>query len=655
MATTRMAPVSDLIVEDSAEVGNLQIIPNLPPADNPPPGPNIGTYPAGDIFIQPGPGANLFINWDAGASHATVWGGTTPGEQVAIINDDGSAIFNGSVTVGADPTQPMQAATKQYVDRHSGGGGGGGTDVRYVVKPSGDTTGLTDGLNIQNALTEFGAVQLAAGDYYVGGNNTTIDVPQSCSLIGLGFNTVLWNCATTSDIFRIHYYITWPSPSWDCDRTDQAEFASFQIRQKPGIVPTGGYAFNIGSGYNYSGSGDLRFLTNLDIHNILMNRIYGGFYVQPSLLYLFVHNNIGNNFTGGGFLYNDTGYWSGDLHYTDNEMVGPPGTTGLTIASGEVLHFVGNKLNGAGILFSGVGKSQSVIFTNTSIEGPGTGYAIDFGTGIAPKCPQFIGLQAQGFDALIGHPTNVENGFTIMAYLNEALADYPKGLVTNMVGSNVWVPPLPTGGGTGPAPVYQEFAEMSGPVNTLLTAYSGRSGLGFVPFTGETSNPAITLVTPILNGFSSAVVASGQQGAGNYGDMLSTVIPASADYTVSMVFSQFGTVPGGGIIPNGGVFFRASNSAYTTYQLLSSISGTLVQFILYSVVNGAATMLGQSNILAQYLLGPHTLAISAKGTSILCTLDGNTFITATDGSITAAGQGGFRLAGNLMGTNFSIQ
>ena len=41
------------------------------------------------------------------------------------------------VVLPADPTNPMEAATKQYVDNNSGGGGGGGS-IAFI--DGGDST-----------------------------------------------------------------------------------------------------------------------------------------------------------------------------------------------------------------------------------------------------------------------------------------------------------------------------------------------------------------------------------------------------------------------------------------------------------------------------------------------------------------------------------
>jgi len=65
-----------------------------------------------------------------------------------------------------DPTKPLEAATKQYVDAHAGnGGGGGGSASEITLTPVGGVSST----NVQDAIAELDAEKVAkAGDIMSG-------------------------------------------------------------------------------------------------------------------------------------------------------------------------------------------------------------------------------------------------------------------------------------------------------------------------------------------------------------------------------------------------------------------------------------------------------------------------------------------------------
>jgi len=77
--------------------------------------------------------------------------GTAVFQNVVNFLDDlsisGTAIFQGTPTLGADPTDSLQAATKQYVDANSGSGEGAQAWVDFDGSTSG-TAAVNDSLNI---------------------------------------------------------------------------------------------------------------------------------------------------------------------------------------------------------------------------------------------------------------------------------------------------------------------------------------------------------------------------------------------------------------------------------------------------------------------------------------------------------------------------
>jgi hypothetical protein len=79
----------------------------------------------------------------------------------------GSGSFSGPLTLAADPTQPLHAATKEYVDAHAGGLTEAEADLRYLQLAGGDLTGsLTVGGALQvNSFANF-ASSLTANAIY---------------------------------------------------------------------------------------------------------------------------------------------------------------------------------------------------------------------------------------------------------------------------------------------------------------------------------------------------------------------------------------------------------------------------------------------------------------------------------------------------------
>lgn len=92
------------------------------------------------------------------------------GQQMAIIDNGGHASFP-SVTLGADPTQDLEAATKRYVDNHAGNGGGSGLANVGVPGAAGD--GVTNDAAAFQAVT-FSELWLPADKQYFIGTSITL-------------------------------------------------------------------------------------------------------------------------------------------------------------------------------------------------------------------------------------------------------------------------------------------------------------------------------------------------------------------------------------------------------------------------------------------------------------------------------------------------
>ena len=76
-----------------------------------------------DFVCYDGVGGGGGLNWYNSAADTLVDDTHTP---LMTLDEFGVlTLTRGGVVLPADPTQPLEAATKQYVDNHSGGGGGG--------------------------------------------------------------------------------------------------------------------------------------------------------------------------------------------------------------------------------------------------------------------------------------------------------------------------------------------------------------------------------------------------------------------------------------------------------------------------------------------------------------------------------------------------
>jgi len=196
------------------------------------------------------------------------------------------------------------------------------------------------------------------------------------------------------------------------------------------------------------------------------------------------------------------------------------------------------------------------------------------------------------------------------------------------------------GGGGGP--VYQDLATFVGTNGTLLSAYTTQAGKTFVQYTADGVTPQ---GMPTLNGSGFETLAA----AATYGDVLDTLTPATADYTVGETFTLANTTD------QVAIFGRASSVANTNYVFGYGGAGTV---FMYAIVAGAPTLL--INQAFTWTAGAtHTLTLSMVGTTITCQIDGITIDTPiTDITISAKGQGGSRiysiLGGGATGTNFYI-
>lgn len=537
---------------------------------------------------------------------------------------DGGAVPSGGVPTGTLGQQLYYGADGSTVSAISEG---------LLVPPSADATGATDGVNIGNACTSVGSVRLAAGAYHVGASNAAINLTAPCKIQGQGPATIITNHGTTNDIFRISYFTLWNESPWSYPTsTNQTEISHMQFAQSG--TPTAGYVFDIGSGITQA-LGTFSYTMNVHIHDVTMNGMWGGVKVQSDELYITADSgNMWRNFVGGGCINYNAEVGSGDNHWGPGLECSGLANSGIIIGASDVQHFLGVKLNGSGIKFTGVGPTKSVIFDDVSVEtGISQPCMIDFGTGTAPVNIQFNNSEQYGFAQAFCNPTNV-TGFAFAFNNSLVTSDYPAGLIRNSGYTTVTFPPA--------APANQDSATFAGTVNTLLSAYTTTASKTFVQYTADGVTPQ---VMPVLSGSTSEVLPSGS--SGKFGDVLDTLTPSSANYSVGETFTIANTSD------QLAVFGRASNSANTNYVCLYTGSGHIN---LYSQVAGSATLL-LSVSFTWSAAATHIVTLSMTGTSIGCAIDGVAISGSpvTNSAVTGVGQAGSRINGGATGTNFFVQ
>ena len=129
----------------------------------------------------------------------------------------------------------------------------------------------------------------------------------------------------------------------------------------------------------------------------------------------------------------------------------------------------------------------------------------------------------------------------------------------------------------------QVCASFIGTPGTAISSYTEPcSGTTFVLYTADGTTQTIPLIDPT----SGLTTINSGGGTTVFGDVLSTRVPTSADYTTSMTCTYTNT---GGTSGNAGLFVRASNAANTQYFLGANPATNSIT--LFSIVAGAACKL----------------------------------------------------------------
>jgi hypothetical protein len=199
-------------------------------------------------------------------------------------------------------------------------------------------------------------------------------------------------------------------------------------------------------------------------------------------------------------------------------------------------------------------------------------------------------------------------------------------------------------------PTYQTSDSFTGTVGTLLTAHTDGGGHSWAVYTAE---GLAGTTSSMLDGSGNAYLTSGTSTTA-YGDMLNSLTPSSANYTVSITCSPVSSTGGTAL------FLRANNAA-ATYYVASINAGAAATVALYKGVSGTVTNIGTNyggGALRPWNTGTaHTFIFQVSGTTLTAKVDSTTAVTVTDSAIAAAGQSGFRVTGgsSITCTNFNVQ
>ena len=170
---------------------------------------------------------------------------------------------------------------------------------------------------------------------------------------------------------------------------------------------------------------------------------------------------------------------------------------------------------------------------------------------------------------------------------------------------------------------------MTGTTGATLQSRNGETGASWTKHAVSTTDAVITNAGRIR-----------KSGTNTMGALYYTsAVPASADYTVEADVRVASTVTN----DMAGVVGRldTANTNGTYYYL--RYEQTNLVWVLYKVVSGTWTWLGQSGTQTLSTGTTYRVALDMTGTSIRALVDGTQVVSVTDSSITAAGRGGIAL------------
>ncbi|MDX6373820.1 MAG: hypothetical protein QOD98_2808, partial [Nocardioidaceae bacterium] len=178
-----------------------------------------------------------------------------------------------------------------------------------------------------------------------------------------------------------------------------------------------------------------------------------------------------------------------------------------------------------------------------------------------------------------------------------------------------------------------------GEATTSADSMTGAAGASLQSHSGETA--ASWTKHPASD--SDAVITPGgrlrKTGTSTGAVYYSSAVPASADYTVEADVYVASNLANdvAGVVGRVDVSNANGTGYYARYEQ------TIQAWVLYRVVNGTGTVLGQSGTQVLTLGTTYRLALAMTGTTIRALVDGVQVASATDSAITAAGRAGLAL------------
>lgn len=167
---------------------------------------------------------------------------------------------------------------------------------------------------------------------------------------------------------------------------------------------------------------------------------------------------------------------------------------------------------------------------------------------------------------------------------------------------------------------------------TSLQSHTGEIGAGWVKHPVSSADAVIDAASQIHK------AGTGTVGALYY----TTTTPTSADYRVEADLDEFTT----NADDMAGVVGRLdpTNANGTYYLARQEVSRA--KWVLYKVVNGSWTWLGEADSPTVWWGSSNRVTLDMRGSSIKLLVNGTTYVSVTDGSITGAGRGGISLGFN---------
>lgn len=194
---------------------------------------------------------------------------------------------------------------------------------------------------------------------------------------------------------------------------------------------------------------------------------------------------------------------------------------------------------------------------------------------------------------------------------------------------------------------YQALDNFTDTAGTALSSHTDALGNTYALYTnsGTGGSQTIGTINP-TSGFATLTTGAGA----TFSDVLSSLTPSSADYTVSLTCTLTSSTANYGQVA---IWARANSAANTNY-LISSAPNNAANLQLAKDVTSTYTILN-THAFTWSNGATHTIALGVSGTAISMYIDGSLATSQTDSAVTATGQAGFRVTQGIQCSNFTVQ